>query len=62
LKVVLLKVKSLLKVGSHYLKTMTRCIYISKMSVYLANSLSQKLCISHQTCVWRWNESRCLHL
>jgi hypothetical protein len=28
LKVILLKVKSLLKVESHYLKTMTRGIYI----------------------------------
>jgi hypothetical protein len=54
LKVISLKVKSLLKVESHCLKTMTWGIYISKLSIYLVNSLSQTL---HLICVEMKRES-----
>ena len=39
------------------LKTMTRCIYISKMSIYLVNSLSQTLHFSSNVCVEMKRES-----
>jgi hypothetical protein len=57
LKVILLNVKSLLKVESHYLKTMTWGIYMSKMSINLVNSISQTLHFSLNMCVEMKRES-----